>query len=111
MAFSENFVQDVQIGLSEVLRERKLAVADYERLTDIEFPDPDTLYECLREIYAYLFEGLSQQPSPPEWAGGGQDRHVRQPPSEPGELDPRAGLAPGGDRRVPRGRFNTPLTQ
>ncbi|MFI6687495.1 hypothetical protein [Streptomyces sp. NPDC050485] len=66
MAFSENFVQNVQIGLSEVLRERSLTVADYERLTDIEFPDPDTLYEYLREIYAYLFEGLSQQPSPPE---------------------------------------------
>lgn len=66
MAFSESFVEDVRIGLSEMLRQRSFTVGDYERLTDIEFPDEDTLYEYLRGIYAYLFEGLSEQPSPPE---------------------------------------------
>lgn len=66
MAFSEDFVQNVQVGLSDTLRDRNLTVADYERLTDIEFPDSDTLYEYLHGIYAYLFEGVSEQPSPPE---------------------------------------------
>ncbi|MFE4855860.1 hypothetical protein [Streptomyces sp. NPDC056670] len=66
MAFNANFVENVRVGLYELLRERSLTVAEYERLTNIEFPDSDTLYEYLQGIYTYLFDGGSEQPSPPE---------------------------------------------
>ncbi|MGW2480176.1 hypothetical protein ACWCWQ_10205 [Streptomyces sp. NPDC001571] len=66
LAFNADFVEKVQAGLGELLREKTLTVAEYERLTHIEFPDSDVLYEYLQGVYAYLFEGGSEQPTPPE---------------------------------------------
>ncbi|MEU1116301.1 MULTISPECIES: hypothetical protein [unclassified Streptomyces] len=66
MAFAESYVQSVRSGLAEILRDRTLTVGDYERLTNIEFPDVDSLYEYLEQLSAYLFEDGPNQPLPPE---------------------------------------------
>lgn len=66
MAFNESYVEAVRDGLADVLLNRNLTVGDYERLTNIEFPDSDSLYEYLKELNAYLFEGHPDQPLPPE---------------------------------------------
>ncbi|MFI8926254.1 hypothetical protein ACIG3E_01035 [Streptomyces sp. NPDC053474] len=66
LAFGEPFVEGVRKGFVDLLRERSVTLADYERLTDIEFPDEDSLYEYLQGMYAYLFEGGAKQPTPPE---------------------------------------------
>ncbi|MGW1126438.1 hypothetical protein [Streptomyces sp. NPDC002526] len=39
--------------------------AEYERLTDIEFPDRETLHTYLRDMYDYLFGDAPEQPIPP----------------------------------------------
>ncbi|OIJ96666.1 hypothetical protein BIV25_17045 [Streptomyces sp. MUSC 14] len=66
MAFDESYVQQVREGLSQVLAERSLSVEDYERLSDIEFPENESLYDYLQSMYAYLFEDRPAQPAPPE---------------------------------------------
>ncbi|MER6572957.1 hypothetical protein ABT288_44145 [Streptomyces sp. NPDC001093] len=66
MAFDKSYVQQVREGLSQVLRERSLSIEDYERLSDIEFPGDESLYEYLQSMYAYLFEDRPDQPTPPE---------------------------------------------
>ncbi|MFC3351930.1 hypothetical protein ACFOOM_31800 [Streptomyces echinoruber] len=65
-AFKQEYVDAVREGLQTVLRTRELSVGDYERLTDIEFSDEDSLYEYLGAMYRYLFEGQEEQPVPPE---------------------------------------------
>ncbi|WP_369216037.1 hypothetical protein [Streptomyces flavofungini] len=65
-AFSKEYVDAVRVDLASVLRTRSLSVADYERLTDIEFADTESLYNYLGEMYEYLFEDRQQQPAPPE---------------------------------------------
>ncbi|GHE66192.1 hypothetical protein GCM10018785_38710 [Streptomyces longispororuber] len=66
MAFGDPFINGVRTGLQEVLRERNVSVGDYERMTDIEFPDEETLYEYLQGMYEYLFGEGMKQPVPPE---------------------------------------------
>ncbi|WP_303246532.1 hypothetical protein [Streptomyces sp. NA04227] len=43
-----------------------MTLGEYERLTEIEFPDDDSLYAYLEDMNAYLFEGREEQPAPPE---------------------------------------------
>jgi hypothetical protein len=66
LAFNESYVDGVRQGLSEVLHNRVLTLDEYERLTDIEFPDEESLHEYLRHMYSYLFEGSPEQPTPPD---------------------------------------------
>ncbi|MCN9239942.1 hypothetical protein NGF19_03920 [Streptomyces sp. RY43-2] len=66
LACNDSYVEQVREGLSQVLSERSLSVGDYERLTNIEFPGEESLYEYLQCMYAYLFEDRSDQPTPPE---------------------------------------------
>lgn len=66
MGFSESFVQVIHDGFTEILRDPNFGPAEYERLTNIEFPDVDTLRRYLREMYSYLFEDAPTQPLPPE---------------------------------------------
>ncbi|WP_432138679.1 MULTISPECIES: hypothetical protein [unclassified Streptomyces] len=64
-AFKEEYVNGVRTGLETALRTREISPADYEHLTDIEFDNEDDLYEYLRDLYQYLFEGRDRQPIPP----------------------------------------------
>ncbi|MGW2701530.1 hypothetical protein [Streptomyces sp. NPDC001340] len=66
LAFDESYVEQVREGLSQVLKDRSLSVEDYERLSDIEFPGDEALYEYLDSMYAYLFADRPNQPTPPE---------------------------------------------
>ncbi|MFC6063766.1 hypothetical protein [Streptomyces ochraceiscleroticus] len=64
-AFKEEYVDAVKQGFEELLRDRDFTVEDYERLTEVEFDDEDSLYEYLQRMYQYLFEGQGEQPVPP----------------------------------------------
>ncbi|MFJ3713461.1 hypothetical protein [Streptomyces sp. NPDC090053] len=66
MAFKESYVESVRDGLSDILHQKSITIADYERLTDIEFLSDETLYGYLQQIYAYLFERAPKRPLPPE---------------------------------------------
>ncbi|MET9119603.1 hypothetical protein ABZX38_36160 [Streptomyces longwoodensis] len=64
-AFKDEYVRAVKDGLESVLRNRDLSIEEYERLTDIEFEDTDSLFNYLNGIYEYLFRGAESQPVPP----------------------------------------------
>ncbi|MDF4251411.1 hypothetical protein [Streptomyces sp. WMMB303] len=54
----------VKEGFKAELEERSLTVDEYEGMTDIEFPDKESLYAYLSDVYAFLFEGGSESPLP-----------------------------------------------
>ena len=64
-AFKDEYVTVVKQGFEELLRHRGSTTGDYERLTDIEFDDAESLYGYLHGIYRYLFENQEEQPAPP----------------------------------------------
>lgn len=64
LAFRESFVHGVREGLGKVLREKSLSTGAYERLTAVEFPEDEALYDYLQAIYDYLFGERPVQPSP-----------------------------------------------
>ncbi|MEV5442155.1 hypothetical protein AB0N23_06355 [Streptomyces sp. NPDC052644] len=66
MAFNAAYVQEIRDGFAEMLRDPAFGPVEYERLTNIEFPDAYTLRRYLEEMYAYLFEGGAAQPAPSE---------------------------------------------
>lgn len=59
------YVKLVRSGFEEIISDGAFGPADYERLTDIEFPDRETLQTYLRAMYDYLFNGAPEQPMPP----------------------------------------------
>ncbi|MGW0658130.1 hypothetical protein [Streptodolium elevatio] len=73
MSFSDAYVEAVREGFIQVARDCSFGPAEYERLTNIEFPDRQSLHAYLRALYAYLFEEAERQPMPPE------DRWPRTP--------------------------------
>ncbi len=56
----------VREGWRSVLRSRELSIGDYERLTDIQFDNEESLYAYLEDMYRYLFEDEAEQPLPPD---------------------------------------------
>ncbi|EDY52672.1 hypothetical protein [Streptomyces clavuligerus] len=66
MSFSESYVEAVREGLQHALQDESFGPPEYERLTNIEFPDVESLRAYLQALYAYLFEDAEQQPTPPE---------------------------------------------
>lgn len=64
-ACKDEYVTAVKQDFEELLRYREFTVGDYERLTDIEFDDAESLYDYLHGIYRYLFEDQEEQPAPP----------------------------------------------
>ncbi|MCM3266494.1 MULTISPECIES: hypothetical protein [Streptomyces] len=65
-AFRREYVDAVREGLISVLRSRELSIGDYERLTDIQFDNEESLYAYLEDMYRYLFEDGAEQPLPPD---------------------------------------------
>ncbi|MFE5809462.1 hypothetical protein OG444_08180 [Streptomyces sp. NBC_01232] len=65
LGFNEPFVEAVRSGFARALADGSFGPAEYERLTDIEFPDQETLNAYLRAMYDYLFQGGPEQPMPP----------------------------------------------
>ncbi|WP_063730086.1 hypothetical protein [Streptomyces sp. RTd22] len=64
-AYKNEYVTAVKQDFEELLRYREFTVGGYERLTDIEFNDTESLYDYLNGIYRYLFESQEEQPAPP----------------------------------------------
>lgn len=55
----------VKEGFKAVLAEQALTVDEYEAITGIEFPDEESLYAYLSDVYTFLFTGGSKSPLPP----------------------------------------------
>lgn len=66
MSFNDSYIQAIREGFTEIIRDENFGTADYERLTNIEFPDCDSLQNYLLGMYSYLFENAFTQPIPPE---------------------------------------------
>jgi hypothetical protein len=65
MSFSDSYVELIREGFAQIISDDSFGPAEYERLTDIEFPDGETLQAYLRDMYSYLFNDAPQQPMPP----------------------------------------------
>lgn len=65
LSFSDSYVDLIRSGFEQILSDESFGPAEYERLTDIEFPDRETLQTYLRAMYDYLFHGAPDQPMPP----------------------------------------------
>ncbi|MFH9468607.1 hypothetical protein ACH4LT_15135 [Streptomyces clavifer] len=65
LAFNETYIQVIRENFTQILQDKNFGSAEYERLTNIEFPDNDSLHKYLQDIYSYLFEGAPKQPIPP----------------------------------------------
>ncbi|MEU6296899.1 hypothetical protein [Streptomyces erythrochromogenes] len=65
LSCSDSYVDVIRTGFEEMVADDSFGPAEYERLTDIEFPDRESLKAYLRAMYAYLFEDAPQQPMPP----------------------------------------------
>ncbi|MFD0025956.1 hypothetical protein [Streptomyces sp. NPDC058382] len=65
MSCNASYVQAIREGFSEIIRDKDFGTAEYERLTNIEFPDYDSLQKYLVNMHSYLFENSITQPLPP----------------------------------------------
>ncbi|MFD3544281.1 hypothetical protein ACFWUW_01430 [Streptomyces sp. NPDC058655] len=65
LSFSDSYVELIRVGFEQIISDDSFGPAEYERLTDIEFPDRATLHAYLQAMYDYLFNGASEQPMPP----------------------------------------------
>ncbi|MEU2516802.1 hypothetical protein [Streptomyces syringium] len=65
LSFSDSYVALIRAGFEQIMSDDSFGPAEYERLTDIEFPDRETLQAYLGAMYNYLFSGAPEQPLPP----------------------------------------------
>ncbi|MFE7098908.1 hypothetical protein [Streptomyces erythrochromogenes] len=65
LGFSESFVEAVRSGFVQALADDSFGPVEYERLTDIEVSDRETLRAYLQGVYDYLFGDVPEQPLPP----------------------------------------------
>ncbi|MFI6858876.1 hypothetical protein ACIBKZ_03065 [Streptomyces sp. NPDC050421] len=65
LSFSDSYVELIRTGFEQIMSDESFGPAEYERLTDIEFPDRETLHTYLGAMYDYLFSDAPDQPMPP----------------------------------------------
>ncbi|MEV5378107.1 hypothetical protein AB0L26_19335 [Streptomyces nondiastaticus] len=65
LSFSDAYVELIRTGFEQIISDDSFGPAEYEQLTDIEFPDRETLRAYLVAMYDYLFKGAPEQPMPP----------------------------------------------
>ncbi|MEV8001907.1 hypothetical protein AB0P10_04435 [Streptomyces parvus] len=65
LSYNDSYVKLIREGFEQILSDDSFGPAEYEKLTDIEFPDRETLHAYLRGTYDYLFKGAPEQPMPP----------------------------------------------
>ncbi len=66
MSFKDSYVDLIRSGFEQIMSDENFGPAEYERLTNIEFPNKETLHTYLREMYDHLFNDAPEQPLPPE---------------------------------------------
>ncbi|MGC5394690.1 hypothetical protein ACPXCP_02930 [Streptomyces sp. DT20] len=65
LSFSDSYVELIRTEFEQIMSDDSFGPAEYERLTDIEFPDREMLQVYLRAMYDYLFNDAPEQPMPP----------------------------------------------
>ncbi|MFJ3832964.1 hypothetical protein ACIPWI_34175 [Streptomyces sp. NPDC090046] len=65
LSFSDSYVELIRSGFDRIIADDSFGAAEYGQLTDIEFPDRETLDMYLRALYGYLFNDEPEQPMPP----------------------------------------------
>ncbi|MET9917454.1 hypothetical protein ABZZ04_10255 [Streptomyces sp. NPDC006435] len=65
LSFSDSYVDLIRTGFEEIISDDSFGPTEYERLTDIEFPDREALQAYLRDMYNHLFNDAPEQPLPP----------------------------------------------
>ncbi|WP_282688880.1 MULTISPECIES: hypothetical protein [unclassified Streptomyces] len=65
LSFSDSYVKLIREGFEQIMSDDSFGPEEYEGLTDIEFPDRETLQTYLRDMYDYLFYDAPEQPMPP----------------------------------------------
>ncbi|MGQ4728205.1 hypothetical protein ACUN3E_11130 [Streptomyces sp. Ju416(a)] len=65
LSYSDSYVKLIREGFEQILSDDSFGPAEHEKLTDIEFPDRETLHAYLRDTYDYLFNNAPEQPMPP----------------------------------------------
>ncbi|MGW1126436.1 hypothetical protein [Streptomyces sp. NPDC002526] len=65
LSFKDSYVDLIRTGFEQIMSDKDFGPAAYEDLTDIEFPDKETLDAYLRDMYDYLFGDAPEQPMPP----------------------------------------------
>lgn len=65
MGCNESHIRVIRDGFTEIIRDENFGTAEYEHLTNIEFPDYNSLQQYLLSMYSYLFENTPNQPIPP----------------------------------------------
>ncbi|WNI21734.1 hypothetical protein [Streptomyces sp. ITFR-16] len=63
--FNDAYVELIRTGFDQIMSDDAFGPAEYERLTDIEFPDREILHTYLRALYDHLFNNAPVQPTPP----------------------------------------------
>ena len=64
-SFKDSYVELIRTEFEQVMSDENFGPEEYEDLTDIEFPDKETLHAYLRDMYDYLFGDAPEQPMPP----------------------------------------------
>ncbi|MCQ1578882.1 hypothetical protein [Streptomyces parvus] len=67
LSYSDSYVKLIREGFEQILSDDSFGPEEYEGLTDMEFPDKETLHIYLRNMYDYLFNDVSEQPMPPDY--------------------------------------------
>jgi hypothetical protein len=62
---SAKFRDEVEAGLSELLRTRELTIREYVDMTGVDFDSEGELYDYLQKVYNYLFLGSNEAPMIP----------------------------------------------
>ncbi|NEC66872.1 hypothetical protein G3I41_19815 [Streptomyces sp. SID9727] len=65
LSCKDSYVDLIRTGFEQIMSDTDFGPAEYEGLTDIEFPDKETLDAYLQDMYDYLFGDAPEQPMPP----------------------------------------------
>ncbi|MGW4234747.1 hypothetical protein ACWEF9_36685 [Streptomyces sp. NPDC004980] len=65
LSFHDSYVELIRTGFEQTISDESFGPAEYEQLTDIEFPDRESLRIYLQAMHDYLFNDAPEQPMPP----------------------------------------------
>ncbi|GHA94174.1 MULTISPECIES: hypothetical protein [Streptomyces] len=65
LSFNDSYVELIQTEFEQIISDESFGPAEYEQLTDIGFPDRESLRIYLRAMRDYLFNDAPEQSMPP----------------------------------------------
>ncbi|MRH88629.1 hypothetical protein GFY24_14450 [Nocardia sp. SYP-A9097] len=63
---SREYSESIRSGFQELLWCKNIGVAEWYRMTYVEFGEEESLYRFLGELYEYLYEGRVEPPRLPD---------------------------------------------